>query len=193
VAETLVARSPLRAHVAPETVLSGVAGVALRERADLTLASVAALRGGEAELADAVRNAFGCELPTTPKRVVGGDAAFIWAGPGRWLAASSGAADFSGLPAAVCDQSDGRTVLAVSGAKAREALATLISIDLHPRVFGPGDVAMTHAASISVHLWQTDEAPTYEIAVFRSFAATLWRWLSHAAAPRGLDARLTGG
>jgi sarcosine oxidase subunit gamma len=190
VPEPLIARSALRPHVATETTPSGPSGVALREAGGLTLAHVAALRGREAELAEAVRAAYGIELPTTPKRVAADDVAFVWAGPGKWLATSSGEADFSGLPGAVSDQSDGRTVLSVSGPRARETLATLIQIDLHPRAFAPGDAALTHAASIAIHVWQVDDAPTYEIACFRSFAATLWRWIVHAGRARDIDARL---
>jgi sarcosine oxidase subunit gamma len=189
VPEPLIARSALRSHVAPE-ISSSAPGVTLRERSDLALAYVSALKGREAELAEAARSTFGVELPTTPKRVAGGETAFVWAGPGKWLATSSSAADFSALPGAVADQSDGRSVLSVSGEKARETLATLIAIDLHPRTFSTGDAALTHAASISVHLWQTDDAPTYEIAVFRSYASTLWRWLVHAGQSRGIDAKL---
>ncbi|GLK66550.1 sarcosine oxidase subunit gamma [Hansschlegelia plantiphila] len=190
--EPLVARSALRAHVAPVVTASVEPGVTLRERSGLTLATVSALGGRDAELADAVRSAFGLELPTTPKRVAAGEAAFVWAGPGKWLATSTGAADFASLPAGVSDQSDGRTVLSVSGPLARETLATLIAVDLHPRAFAAGDVALTHAASIAVHLWRVDDEAAFELAVFRSYAATLWRWLVHAGAARNIDARLDG-
>lgn len=189
-AEILTPRSALRAHVAPEAAPHGFAGVTLRERPGLTLATVSAFKGREAELAEAVRSAFGLELPAGPKRAVSGDVAFVGAGPGKWFAVASNAADFAALPAAVADQSDGRAVLSVSGPKARETLATLIALDLHPRAFTVGDAALTHAASIAIHLWQVDEAPTYEIAVFRSYAATLWRWIAHAGAARGIDAKL---
>lgn len=188
-AETLVARSPLRPHVAPAAEPAAGPGVVLAERSGLTLANVSALRGREAELAEAVRASFGIELPATPRRVEGGDVGFVWAGPGRWLATSGAGTDFSSLPAAVCDQSDGRTTLTVSGPRARETLATLIAIDLHPRAFAPGDVAMSHAASIAVHLWQADDRPTYEIVCFRTYAATLWRWIAHAGASRDIAAR----
>lgn len=189
-AEPLIARSALRAHVAPAASPSGSPGVTLRERSGLTLASIAALRGREAELADAVRAAYGIELPTTPKRVAAGDAAFVWAGPGKWLAVSTAQAEFAALPAAVADQSDGRAVLSLSGPAARELLATLTAIDLHVRAFAAGDAAVTHAASIAIHLWQVDDAPTYEIVTFRTYAATLWRWIVEAGRARNIDARL---
>ena len=65
----------------------------------------------------------------------------------------------------------------VSGPKARDALAKGVPIDLHPRAFRSGDAAVTTVAHIGVHLWQLDDTPTYEIAVFRSFARDFWRWL----------------
>lgn len=188
--ETMEPRSALRAHVAPSASPSGEAGATLRERLDLTIHSLAALRGRETELADAVRDRFDVELPTSPKRVSAGHTAVLWSGPGKWIVVSTGGADVSTLPGAVVDLSDGRSVFNLSGPRAREMLGTLISLDLHPRAFAVGDVASTHAASIAVQLWQVDDAPTYEIAVACSYAATLWRWLVHAGAARGLDAKL---
>ncbi len=54
-------------------------------------------------------------------------------------------------------------------------------IDLHPRVFAPGSVAITHASHIGIMVWQLDGVPTYEIAVFRSFAQSLADWLAASA------------
>lgn len=185
----LAARSALRAHVAPQARATGPVRARLRERDGLVLASVAALKGREQELADAVRARFGIELPAGPRRAAAGASAFVGAGPGKWLFVSEDPeADISDLPAAVVDQSDGRTVLSLSGEAAREILSSLVTVGLHPRAFAAGDAASTHAAGISIHLWQVDDAPSYEIAAFRSYAATLWRWIAHAGAARGLEA-----
>ncbi|MFC3691538.1 sarcosine oxidase subunit gamma [Chenggangzhangella methanolivorans] len=189
--EPLIARSALRAHVAPASAPGSAPGARLREVQDVLVATVAAFKGREDELAAAVRERYGLDLPAGPVRAAAGASAFIGAGPGKWLFVSSDpSADPSGLPAAVVDQSDGRTTLSLSGPAAREILSTLVSIDLHPRAFGPGAAAATHASGVAVHLWQVDDAPTYEIAVFRSYAATLWRWIAHAGAARGIDAAL---
>jgi sarcosine oxidase subunit gamma len=91
---------------------------------------------------------------------------------------------FAGL-ASVCDQSDGRCVIRISGPSARDVLAKGIPLDLHPRVFGPGQAAVTLAAHIGVHIWQIDDMPTYEIAVFRGFAGSFWHWLMESAAEFG--------
>jgi sarcosine oxidase subunit gamma len=77
----------------------------------------------------------------------------------------------------------------VSGPRARDALAKGVHIDLHPRVFTPGDAAITAVAYINVHFWQIDEMPTYDLAMFRSFAVAFSEWLTVAAAEFGVSAK----
>ena len=43
------------------------------------------------------------------------------------------------------------------------------------------------AALIGVQIWQIDETPTYEIAVFRGFARSFWHFLTEAAAEYGCE------
>ncbi len=168
-----------------------VEGIAITELSGVALASLIARRGRQAELRDAVRDRFVAELPMTPRISEGGRPTFIWAGPERWLVASPvfapddlvaslrACADAS---AAICDQSDGRILVRVSGPSARGALARGFPIDLHPSVFKPGDTAITTVAHITCQIWQIDDTPTYEIAVPASFAASFRRWLAGAAA-----------
>lgn len=173
-----------------------VPGVTIVERTELALASVMARKGKTGELAARVKERFTTDLPMTPRRAADGQILFIWAGPGRWLAAAPNRPPgtfesdlrqaFSGL-ASVTSQSDGRSIIRVSGPKAREALAKGVPLDLDPRVFGPGDTAMTVVAHINVHLWQSDTAPTYDFAVFRSFAGSFCEWLLNAAAEFGTE------
>ena len=70
------------------------------------------------------------------------------------------------------NQSDGRCIFRIGGPSAREVLAQGLPIDIDPRVFGPGDTALTLAGHINVHFWQVDLSPVYEFAVPRSFAAS---------------------
>jgi len=171
------------------------AGVTLAIGADRALVSVMARADRWDALAENVRRAFGLELPIAPKRVAAGLVAFAWAGSGQWLASAEREAghafearlraDFAGL-ASVSDQSDGRVVLRIGGTRARDMLAKGVMIDLHPRAFGPGDTAVTSIAHIGVQFWQLDDAPTYELAVGRSFAAAFWRWLMMAGAEYGM-------
>ena len=74
----------------------------------------------------------------------------------------------------------------ISGPRARDALAKGVHIDLHPSAFLPGDAAVTAVAYIGVHFWQVDAAPTYEFAMFRSFAVSFGEWLVDAAAEFGV-------
>ncbi len=194
---TLSARSGLEhvlvpgRHGAPD----GEAGVTLTLREPVAIAAVVVRRGLQGELVARVRNAFGLELPMTPRRVVAEAATVVWAGPGRWLAVADGMAchmfeqrlrnELVGL-ASVCDQSDARVLTRVQGVRARDMLAKGVMIDLHPRAFGPGDAAIAAIGHIGVHVWQIDSAATYEVAVGRSLAAELWRWFFEAGAEYGV-------
>ena len=171
-------------------------GVIVSEVREAGLATVTARKGRRAALVDAARAAFGVELPSLPRCVEGRDMAFIWSGPDQWLAyrhpAPAGgmeaalAESFAGL-ASIVDQSHGRTLLRVTGPRVRDALAKGIAIDLHPREFESGHAAVTAVAHIGVHLWQTDDRPTYEFAVPRGFALSFWHWLETSAAEFGLE------
>jgi heterotetrameric sarcosine oxidase gamma subunit len=129
------------------------------------------------------------------RRTASGSLALVWAGPGHWLAVAVGSDgssfeellrhDLSNL-ASISDQSDGRVVVRIAGTRVRDALAKGVPVDLNPRVFAAGDAAVTTVGHIGVHLWQLDEAPTYEFAVFRSYAAAFWRWLIASAAEFGV-------
>lgn len=175
------------------------AGVIVRERTDYALAMVIARRGKEADLA-ARASAWGVALPKGPTRQAQGSLAFIGVGPGRWLvtldnggAAMNGAVpwskalarDLAGL-ASVSDQSDGYAVLRIGGRDVRAILAKGVAVDLHPRAFCAGDVAVTQIAHMGVMLWQLDDRPTFEIAVFRSLAGSFWHWLAASAEEFGL-------
>lgn len=165
--------------------------LAVTSREDLTMASFAAARGKDTELREAIRQVCGADLPKGCGRVEGNDIAFVWAGPDQWLAIAEGdgkrdletelKAKLADI-ASVVDQSDGRVIVRISGTRAREVLAKGVPVDLHPRVFGPGSVAITHASHIGVILWQLDDAPTYELAMFRSYADSFAHWLFEAAA-----------
>jgi heterotetrameric sarcosine oxidase gamma subunit len=165
--------------------------LAVSARETLTIASFAAIRGKEEALREAIRAGYGAELPRRAARVTGVGIAFVWAGPTQWLAIAEreNGRDLEGeLKAAlagiasVVDHSDGRVVVRISGPRARDVLAKGVPIDLHPRAFRPGDVAITHASHIGIILWQTDEAPTYEAALFRSYAGSFAHWLFESAA-----------
>lgn len=173
-------------------------GIILTPRDDLALATIIARRGQRSALAARVDALFGLALPAGPKRVAAGPVALIGMGPDQWLAvedasrdpqtfAADLAAALAGI-ASVSDQSDARATIRIAGPHARDVLAKGWPIDLHPRAFRPGDAALSSIALIGAHLWQIDEAPTYDIAVFRSMAASFVDWLLTSAAQYGVAA-----
>jgi methylglutamate dehydrogenase subunit D len=170
------------------------AGVTIALRRGVALAAVSARRNRLDALVGRIRDAFGLEPVHARRCVIAGPIAFVWAGPGQWLAMADGedGAAFEhrlraalGDLASVSDQSDGRTIIRVSGAHARDVLAKGVPIDLHPRAFRVGDTAVTIVAHVGMQFWQVDETPSYELIVPRSFAASFWEWLTESAAEFG--------
>lgn len=158
-------------------------GVAIRERDGMGIASVLARKGQSPALAARLRERYGIELPSGPKVTSVNGITLLGTGPGAWLAIREGGGnefalslrDAVGGLASVADQSDGLAVVQVSGARVRDALCKLFAVDLDARAFGPGDVAVTPAGHVGATLWRSDDdgaAPTFVIAVHRSFAAS---------------------
>jgi sarcosine oxidase subunit gamma len=173
--------------------MRGEAGVRVAPREGLALATIIAREDSIAELEKVLGDLLGAAPPTRPRVARGRDGDLVWAGPGQWLLvsetpdiASRTATRLAGL-AAVSDQSAARAVLSLSGPRVRDALAKGCLVDLHPRAFRPGDAALTSIAHIGVHLWQTDDLPTYDVAVFRSMAGSFWSWLSTSADEYGCE------
>jgi methylglutamate dehydrogenase subunit D len=169
-------------------------GVMLSLRGGCALAAVSARKNQLDALVGRVRDIFGLELTHIRKCAIAGPIALVWAGAGQWLAMGDGEdgpefeqrlrAALDGL-ASVSDQSDARTIIRVSGERARDVLAKGVPIDLHPDAFRAGDAAVTTVAHMGAHFWQVDGTPTYEFIVSRSFAAAFWEWVVHSAAEFG--------
>jgi sarcosine oxidase subunit gamma len=168
-------------------------GLTVTKRPGLAVLSLIASKGQAAALSQRILESHGILLPTGPRAVGGTNLSAIGIGPGRWLIVGEAsealcrsiAADLDGI-AAVADLSDALPVLRLSGPKAREVLAKGLPIDLHPRSFGPGSTASSVAALIPIHLWQIDDAPTYDVAVPRSLAGSFAEWLVESAAEFGM-------
>jgi sarcosine oxidase subunit gamma len=156
------------------------------------LVSVIARRGCAEQVQARVVEQFGLALPLQPQAGAtgnGSELAFLWSGPGHWLAMSN-AADARGLEeqlserldgvASVCDQSGSRVMFSVQGPNARMLLAKGLGVDLHPQNFAPNDVAVSSIGHMGVQLWQVDAAPTYRLLVARSYAESFRHWLRAA-------------
>lgn len=169
------------------------AGVTVTEQASGRTFVVLARRDKTASLVERCQG-LGLVLPVTPRRVVGRGHTVSWTGPGQWQVQSvdNEAERLLGLFASLatlCSTvvlDDSRIVLAVSGPRARDALAKMLTIDLHPRVFRPGDAAVTVAGGISVFISRRDEEDVFDCAVPRSFVLGFWDWLVDAAAEYGV-------
>jgi sarcosine oxidase subunit gamma len=159
-----------------------------------------ALRGDASSetFVDAVKEVFGVDVPVEPNTAspAGGGRYLLWLGPDEWLAIVPDATEadivaafnerMEGEHFAVTDVSGSRTVIMLSGDRAREVLMKGTSLDLHPNAFGPGQCAQSSMARCHMLLHQTTDEPAYEIYVHRSFADYLWRWLEDAAREYGL-------
>lgn len=166
---------------------------ALRERAFLDLVNV---RGepSDAAFVEAVAAVAGLRLPAEPNTVARGERYdALWLGPDEWLLRSVEPAPAGGLharlssalagaDAAAVDVGSGYTVLEISGAQAREALARGCPLDLHPRVFKTGQCAQSHFFKTAIVLAPTGDERT-DLVVRRSFADYFCRILLDAAAP----------
>jgi sarcosine oxidase subunit gamma len=170
------------------------------ERLESAMATVMS-RGDDAALAARIHDAFGIALPSGPQRVSNGVEAFIGIGPGVWLAViekadplrvSELASSLAGL-ASVADQTSAYAVLRFTGDVAREVLSRGAFIDFDPSVFGPGSAAVTTISHIGVSIWQIGDAPTFEIALFRSYADSFWHWLMTTCTALGVSLVHGGG
>jgi methylglutamate dehydrogenase subunit D len=170
------------------------AGVTAVERVGLGLATVMVRRGKSAALAQAVRQHYGIALLDAAVCVRHERTSFIGTGHGRWLAAFEARSrtfieDLQrGLDgsASVVDQSHAFGVLRLSGPAVLSTFEKGVHIDLAADVFKVGSAAATSIAHLNVQLWKVDDAPTFDVAVPRSFAGSFCHWLETSAAIHGL-------
>lgn len=65
--------------------------------------------------------------------------------------------------------SDARALITLSGPFAREVIAKLAPVDLHPDSFGPGDFRRTRLGQVAAAFWM-DDAQVIHVICFRSVA-----------------------
>ena len=153
----------------------GAPGVDFRVRHPLSILTVIARKGKSDAVADALAALKGATVQ--------------WAGHDQYFAVAEGRGEgalyreakaaLDGL-ASVSDQSHGRVVIRVAGAKARSVLAKGTPVDLHPDAFPVGKSAMTQMAHVGVHLTRVSE-DAYDLSVFRGFAESFWEWITEQA------------
>ena len=175
---------------------AGEGGVTLGEA---PMRGLLVLRGDAAgaEFRSAVAAVLGIEPAVEPLTSARRrDVSILWLGPDEWLVVTPDRRRariertlrdaLAGQHAAVTDVSHGRAVLVLSGPDAPAVLAKGCSLDVHPRVFDPGRCAQSRLAKCQALIYQTTDAPEYEIHVSRSFAQYAWTWLEDAGQEFGL-------
>jgi sarcosine oxidase subunit gamma len=90
---------------------------------------------------------------------------------------------------AVTDLSHSRTRIFIEGDCAPEIMRKGVPLDFHPEVFTPGQAALTglHHTPVLIHRISTMR---FEIYAMRSFALSVWEWLTDAALEFGYDVDL---
>lgn len=173
------------------------AGVLMREQ---SLKGQLALRGNprSRKFKSVVKKVFGAVLPVEANTAAEGKRGhrLLWLGPDEWLAVvpdgheAKAALDLeAAMPEehfGVVDVSGSRTIISLSGPRARDVLNKGCSLDLHPRVFATGQCAQSSLARCHMLLHQVADTPAYDVYVHRSFADYLWRWLEDAAKEYGV-------
>jgi sarcosine oxidase subunit gamma len=160
------------------------------------------LRSDPSESAKRLSDALGIGLPLEPlTSTTSGETSLLWLGPDEWMlvtapleAMERSAAARQAL-ASVHHQlvavGDYYTVIEIAGAKAREALMKLTTLDLHPRAFRAGMVAGSVFGRATATLWQvSDDAaeggPVFRLFIRWSMADYLWCLIADAGREWGV-------
>jgi sarcosine oxidase subunit gamma len=132
---------------------------------------------------------LGAPLPAAVGEVTSSGAhQALWLGPDEWLVVTTTdalalsdqlAAAVGEDPGLALDVSANRTVLELTGPRARAVLEKGCPVDLHPRSFGPGSAVSTTLARVPVLLWQIGDT-SYRLLPRTSFADYVARWLLDA-------------
>ena len=155
-----------------------IGGVTLTELDPGPITSVALFPGG-AKLAAKGLKALGLSFPAPNTFTDKKGARIVWTGRDQCFLMSVAAPALEG--AAVTDQSDGWTVLGLSGPGAVEVLARLVPIDLRLAAFPVGRAARTQVNHMNAVILRTGDY-ALEILVFRSMARTAWHELESTMA-----------
>jgi methylglutamate dehydrogenase subunit D len=183
----------LKPIAAVEGVLPNDAKIRAAVRDGCGIALITARRGKKDEVLRAFAAHYGFALPDAGRSVRDDRVAAVAVGPSSWMAVADQKANRLSLElidtlnrvASVVDQSDGYAVIRLSGATVPSLLALGASIDLCDEAFPVGTAATTQLAHINITFWRLPDDPlhgrTFELAFYRSFAKSVWHWLSESA------------
>lgn len=151
-------------------------GVTLAEVDVGPITSVALFPGGARAVAKGLM-ALGLAMPAPNTFVEKNGARIVWTGRDQAYLMGEGPVTLDG--AAVTDQSDGWTVLALSGPAAVDALARLVPVDLRLSACPVGTALRTQLSHLNAVILRVGDY-AFEIMVFRSMARTCWHEIEAA-------------
>jgi sarcosine oxidase subunit gamma len=149
-----------------------------------------------------LRQALGLGLPFDAlTSSTEGDTSFLWLGPDEWMLVTAPEVAEARVRAArealtgahhqLVDVSDYYTAIELAGAKARELLMKLTTLDVHARAFRFGMVAGSVFGRANAWLWQTgddadESGPAFRLFIRWSMADYLWCAMAEAGREWGL-------
>ena len=192
--QTALAHLHLDARAAnePEDITTGVQ---IGERPLLGMINLR-VRNLNSTLRSAVKKTLGAALPGVNETFGKPDGVHVLGlGPDEWLIITPPGADaklhtdlnktLSEAHTAVTLTGESMTVIRLAGSHAHEVLAKGCPLDMHRRVFKPGQCAQTILARADMVIHKTAEE-AYDIIVLRSYTEYVWTWLEDAAREYGI-------
>ena len=138
--------------------------------------SVAVFPGGAKAVAKGLKS-LGLAMPEPNSFSEKKSARIVWTGRDQAFLLGAEVTALEG--AAVTDQTDGWTMLALGGAGAADVLARLVPLDLRLSAFPVGGAVRTQLNHMNVVILRVGDH-AFEIMVFRSMARTAWHEIEAA-------------
>lgn len=157
------------------------------------IVQVAARKGQSDALKSLMKSAFGLELGASGHVASGGGITALPIQPDAWMLTSEPRGEGAlaaavkqavGAAGAVVDQTHGRCVIAIEGARSPDVLSRLGRIDMDPAVFTAGKVAVAPLAEMFCVL-SHGPAQHYEMIIFSTFADSFLHSVITAATTTG--------
>ncbi len=147
------------------------------------LVQAAAFHSTHAVFRQAMRAQLGAELPAGIGQVIRANGRMLLKTGAEqyWIIAPEAVnIDIAPQTGAVTSLSHSRTRLFIEGPQAAAVLAKGVPLDFHPDVFRVDHFALTgiHHTPVLIHRSGQDR---YEIYALRTYALTVWEWLTDAA------------
>lgn len=165
---------------------------------DAGLRGMITLRGdlSDQKLQEVCTKLTGATFPAKGQVTSAGENGICWMSPDELLLlVSYGAVGealeeigkaLSGTHHLAANVSDARGMMTVAGADARDVVAKLTPVDLHPDSFGVGELRRTRLGQVAAAFWMSDET-TFNVICFRSVAQYTFDLLATSAQAGPVD------